>query len=181
MKEIYKGIYIFDNFFDSDECKKYIELIENKINGPEKIIAFSDTSGASTDKYVDLKLATVFYDKVVKDLTKIQKEKMAIIRPNNLIMWSKYDPDAMFGLHTDTGLFYDKSAKEKTNYTLLAYLNDDFNGGETVFYNDNFKEIVRITPKAGTCVVFDINLWHQGLKVLDGQKHWIGCELIGPC
>lgn len=180
MKEIHKGIYVFDNFFDSDECKKYIKLIEDKIIGPEKIIPFSDTTGAFTSKYVNLELATIFYDKVVKDLTKSQKEKLNILRPNNLIMWSKYEPNSMFGIHTDTGLFYDKINKEKTNYTLLAYLNHDFNGGETVFYNNNFKETIRITPQAGSCLVFDIDLWHRGLTVLDGQKYWIGCELIGP-
>lgn len=170
-------IYVFDNFFNSNECKKYIKLIESKIDGPEKIVPFSDTSGAVTDKYIDLELATIFYDKIIKTECKELVDK--IIRPNDLIMWSKYKPDAMFGLHTDTGLFYDRDTKQKTNYTLLAYLNDGFKGGQTVFYDNNFKETVRVTPKAGTCIVFDIDLWHQGSKVFDGQKHWIGCELIG--
>ena len=40
-----------------------------------------------------------------------------------------------------------------------------------IFYDDKFKETVRVTPKKGSCIIFDIDLWHQGLEVKNGKKY----------
>ena len=93
-------------------------------------------------------------------------------------MTGKYLSNNNFGLHTDTGLFYNKNTKEKSQYTLLIYLNDDFEGGTTSFFTDNFQPTVTIHPKQGTALLFDIDLWHKGDKLISGEKYWIGCELI---
>lgn len=179
--ELSKGIYVFDDFLNKKECLEYINMIDDSILN-EKQICFSDNSGSINHKYIDLELATKFYDRLVESSfsnEKLGKNIKKIKRPNNLIMWARYDPETDFGLHTDTGLFYDSIKREKSRWTLLIYLNNDFNGGSTVFYDDNFKEILTVEPQAGTCVLFDIDLWHKGTKVLDSRKYWIGCEIIG--
>ena len=65
-------------------------------------------------------------------------------------------------------------------YTLLIYLNEDFKGGETVFYDDNFRKTTTIAPKAGSALFFDIALWHEAEGILAGKKYWIGTELMTP-
>lgn len=54
-----------------------------------------------------------------------------------------------------------------------------FEGGETVFFDSNFKQTRTVVPKRGKALMFDIDLWHKGNEVTKGQKYWIGCEIIG--
>lgn len=165
-------IYELDNFLTLDECNSFIYQIDNskvKTN-------FTDSGKFDNKKWVDKQLAEQFYGKL-KKYSINQGER--ILRPNNLIMSGKYNVGDLFSLHTDTGLFYDLDAKEKSLWTLLIYLNDNFKGGETVFYDNYWKVDKIIKPKTGMAILFDIDLWHCGNQVVEGNKYWIGCEIIG--
>jgi prolyl 4-hydroxylase len=170
MNEYSDKIFTFDDFLTNDECNYFINQINNKKNKR----CFTDSGAFENDKYIDLELAQYFYNKI-KNLTDLQ-----ILRPNNLIMTGKYVSGDSFNLHTDTGLFYDRKNKEKSRYTLLIYLNDDFISGETEFYTEQFKKVLTIKPKKGKALLFDIDLWHKGNTIIEGNKYWIGCEIIGP-
>ena len=165
-------IYELDDFLTLDECNSFIYQIDNskvKTN-------FTDSGKFDNKKWVDKQLAEQFYGKL-KRYSINQGER--ILRPNNLIMSGKYNVGDLFSLHTDTGLFYDLDAKEKSLWTLLIYLNDNFKGGETVFYDNYWKVDKIIKPKTGMAILFDIDLWHCGNQVVEGNKYWIGCEIIG--
>jgi hypothetical protein len=84
--------------------------------------------------------------------------------------------ESNFSLHLDTGCHC--LPHQKSYQTLLIYLNDDYKGGQTVFYNQDFKKIITVTPKKGTAILFKIDLWHQGEQVLEGYKSWIGTEIV---
>ena len=162
-------IWTVDGFLSKEQCEYYIDRIDNKTG----IIPFTDSGYFKNDKYTDVQLTEYLYRKLKK--TGIDTD---IIRANNLIMTGKYLPGDKFGLHTDTGLFYDSKTKEKSSHTLLIYLNDDLEGGETVFYDDKFNQTKIILPKQGKALLFDISLWHQGSEIIYGNKYWIGCEMI---
>eukprot|EP01119_Soliformovum_irregulare_P023906 TRINITY_DN8449_c0_g1_i1.p1 TRINITY_DN8449_c0_g1~~TRINITY_DN8449_c0_g1_i1.p1 ORF type:complete len:267 (-),score=42.36 TRINITY_DN8449_c0_g1_i1:23-784(-) len=63
--------------------------------------------------------------------------------------------------------------------SLVMYLNDDFDGGETEFYfrNSNGSEMsIKIEPKMGECIVFHhdgspLNVHHAGLPIRSGVKY----------
>ena len=55
-------------------------------------------------------------------------------------------------IHNDTHLTGFKS--------LIYYVNDS--DGDTIFFNDNLKEIKRVNPKKGKAVLFDSNILHCG-------------------
>lgn len=62
---------------------------------------------------------------------------------------------------------------QKSSWTILIYLNADFEGGETVFYPEtgsSASEPFVVTPAAGTLVLFDHRKWHAGVEVTDGTK-----------
>lgn len=165
---IKNNIWTFDNFLNEDECEKFIKQIDEK----KDTVNFTNADIFKNDKYIDNKLTKYFFDKIKNNLD------IDILRPNNLIMSGKYVIGNKFGLHKDTGLHFDVIKREKSNYTLLIYLNDNFTGGNTIFYDDNFKEIASIKPKKGMALLFDISLWHKGCKLTEGEKYWIGCEII---
>ncbi len=168
-------ITVINNFLSNEECDTFIELIESKIIGGV-YNQFSNCAMNFNHKYVDDKLSTYFFNRFMQ----INKNHMDVICPNNIIMMAKYQVGEMFDIHTDTGLYYNKNMCLKTRYTLLIYLNDDFNGGETIFFTDHFSVLKTIIPKRGACLIFDIDLWHKGNKIINGTKYWIGCELIAP-
>lgn len=163
-------IHKLPQFLSVDECEAYIKLIKNnKVSRP-----FTDSGKFTNNKYIDLELSTLFYQKLQK--YEIQDN---ILRPNNVIMTGKYVVGDVFSLHTDTGLYYDNEKQEKTQWTLLIYLNDDFTGGETIFYDDAWNVTDIIKPQRGSAILFDISLWHKANELLEGEKYWIGCEIIG--
>ncbi len=165
-------ITVYDHFLTDDECDTYITMINNF--AAQKHVPFSNSATNFNHKYIDEKLAQSFYDRCREKQIQIDT-----IGPNNLIMMAKYQKGESFGIHTDTGLYYNKANNTKTRYTLLIYLNDNFIGGNTIFYTDHLQVLKTIVPKKGSCLLFDIDLWHEGCEVLDGYKYWIGCELIG--
>jgi hypothetical protein len=167
-----KGIYTIPKFLSEEECLKYKELV---FNAPEGATNFTDSGIFKNLKWIDSELSTEFYTKLQKY---IEPSSLAL-RANNLIMTGNYDPNEQFSLHTDTGLFYDRVGKEKSRWTLLIYLNDDYEGGHTLFYDDNWNQTQDIKPEKGKALLFDIDLWHRGDMLLSGTKQWIGCEIIG--
>ena len=167
------GIYLIENFLTPEECKRFIKQINEDAYDPKN--NFTNAGIFFNQKHSRQKQADNFFDLIPKNIV----DKLNINRANKWIMTGKYFPGQKFGLHTDTGLYFSLKNKEKSKYTMLIYLNDNFNEGETIFYNDKFEETERITPVTGMALIFDIDLWHQGMEIKNGEKYWIGCELIG--
>ena len=106
-----------------------------------------------------------------------------------MIQIASYEPGGNFKGHYDACVYEDKEYCDKINkgagqrkLTLLIYLNDNFEGGETEFTNINLK----IKPEKGKAVLFastDENQviykesMHQGNEVLSGEK-WIATKWV---
>jgi len=131
--------------------------------------------------------------------------------------WAMYDDEV--GVHLDqreVNFVYNWDMEEEYGYcgisrtreggakfTCRIYLNDDYDGGEVIFYDplqnqsekneiddvitniitevppENLTETIRIKPKAGSLVLFDVNLPHESTKIRgDQSKYWIGFDII---
>lgn len=80
----------------------------------------------------------------------------------------RYGVDDFYRLHKD-----DRPGG-KRRLSIVCYLNDDFDGGETVFP----KLDIRVQPHAGMAVLFDSTLLHGAEHVSRGEKFvfvtWLG-------
>lgn len=169
------NIFTIQHFLTDSECISYINLINNTTN----ICPFTNSGIFKNNKFTDSNISNSLYKRLCDFISVDRLLKINIIGNNDLIMTGQYEPEQEFSLHTDTGLYYDKINKLKSTYTLLIYLNDDFEGGETTFYDQSFNEQFKITPQKGMALIFNIDNWHRGCKIKKGNKLWIGCELIG--
>jgi hypothetical protein len=160
-------ILTFSNFIENPN--DFIDLIKNV----KDFSNFTDSGKFTNKKWNDQQLADTFFNKL-KKLTGDPR----YLKPNKLIMSGTYTPGDSFGLHTDTGLYYNIQENTKSKWTLLIYLNDNFEGGETIFYSETGEKVI-IKPEKGKALLFDIDLWHKGNELISGTKHWIGCEIIG--
>ena len=86
--------------------------------------------------------------------------------PTLRLCWSdatllRYNRGDFFAPHRDSG----PHVRER-QVTVVLYLNDDFSGGETVFYESGKV----ITPEAGLCAVFLSKLVHSSQRIRWGSK-----------
>ena len=167
-----KWVLTIDNLFDNDECDKQVDRINKRIDtGTQR--TFTVHSGASTDKYD----APGYIEKLYTKISKlIDTKKLNMIEPNNFILTSKYYPGQQIGLHTDTPFI---TGDVYSKYKVLIYLNDNFEGGKTEFYDNCFQKQFEVTPVKGMCLIFDMGIFHAGAEVLSGEKYWIGFEILG--
>lgn len=171
-------VFTIDNLFTEEELIEFRTFIEN-----------TPTCGRTftNSEFVNGKIVHEDYSK--KIYSKLKKWLPIEYCDNCHISWSyegttkvvmfaNIQPNQQFGIHTDTGYEYDKVKNLYSKYTLFIYLNDDYEGGTTTFYTDDFIERFKVQPKKGRLLCFDIDLFHSGDKVYNGNKMWIGTELV---
>jgi hypothetical protein len=84
----------------------------------------------------------------------------------------KYDEGHFISAHTDKSKALDKDIF--SSKTLLIYLNDDFDGGGTIFPAQNITTV----PQTGMLVLFDQNyLLHEGDEIRKGRKYIIRTDI----
>ena len=82
----------------------------------------------------------------------------------------RYQPGQYFKLHTDG--YYRRSKDERSFLTMMIYLNDDFEGGETAF------DSAVVTPERGSALFFLHPLRHEGRTVTKGTKYAIRTDVM---
>ncbi|CAF2100707.1 unnamed protein product [Rotaria magnacalcarata] len=109
----------------------------------------------------------------------------------------KYNKDEEYPEHMDGSysriITYNnesqKTHKQHSFLTLLIYLNDDFQGGETKFYPDkqhcrflrdieNKQAVHIVQPKQGMALVNIHNILHEGSKVQSGIKYVLRTDIL---
>jgi prolyl 4-hydroxylase len=183
-------VHEFDEFLTSEECDRIIELsrenlVESRVySGFDAEDLYETASRKSEQCWLDDNddplIASI--SQKVKDLTNTHdnhQEKLQVVN---------YQKGGFFSPHYDacdgTPEYCSRmNGKEGPRYyTLLIYLNDDFEGGETVFPKIN----KFVKPKKGKAVLFQSvdhrgviidEAFHGGNPVSAGQK-WIANKWI---
>lgn len=104
----------------------------------------------------------------------------------------KYHEEGHFGPHSDADYIVDPFTHRSLK-TLMIYLNDSYDGGETHFchsHDMHFDEAHRIycapaesihtswKPRKGDCILFDHPLLHEGARVRNGEKYIMRSEVM---
>ena len=92
----------------------------------------------------------------------------------------KYGEGQRFGRHVDQS---NRVADGATEFTVLLYLNDGFEGGETVFYGSHYdaNPMYRFVPQAGAALVHahgERCLTHEGSAVTKGVKYLLRTDVV---
>jgi hypothetical protein len=99
---------------------------------------------------------------------------------NENLRLCKYHPGNFFKKHCDEG-YHPNPPSHRSLKTCMIYLNNEFEGGETVFYfkdnEDNHREL-RLHPSIGMCLIFNQNILHEGLLVQSGYKYFIRTDIL---
>jgi prolyl 4-hydroxylase len=88
-----------------------------------------------------------------------------VVGANERLRCYRYAPGQRFAPHHD-GSFH-RSSVERSLLTVLVYLNEGFEGGETALLD--MGQVIR--PKTGLALLFQHHLLHEGARVTAGLKY----------
>jgi prolyl 4-hydroxylase len=183
---------VLDNLFTKNECNNFIMKANNIVTeGKNKAWHYPDTGGNYMRVImVDRALAINIWDRL--KLANCLPDKYGswkLLYINDYFRFSRYRTGGKFPIHTD-GQNYDVGRPDITNeatislFTLNIFLNDDFDGGETDFFEpalSNAKLRYSVKPKAGKAALFWYNQLHRGneVKSIDSFKYLLRTDVMG--
>jgi Rps23 Pro-64 3,4-dihydroxylase Tpa1-like proline 4-hydroxylase len=134
-----------------------------KNNSSYVLSSLVDAMAACAREYADI------YD---IDNTMLDFAEHALRYPETTYGINKYFEGQYMGPHVDWNEF-----NSDITYTIVVYLNDDYEGGELFFVDPSID--IKIKPKAGSIVMFPSNMpyLHQSCEITKGRKmlithHW---------
>jgi len=170
-------LHQIDNIFTEEECQTLLERAFEKGWTPV------DNGLAKYQRAViiDDNLAEILFDKIEHLLPETYKNQR-IVKLNNYFRFSRYIPGGRFKIHKD-GINSDSDGN-RAIFTLNIFLNDDFEGGGTIFYKNNNKNknknniLMNIRPKTARAGLFYNQIDHEGEIVTKGFKYLLRTDVM---
>ena len=168
-------------FLSAAECQSIVDRVANSFIPSDRLYPPSYRNNSLFDMF-DAPFAEALYERMAPLLPTelvwpnrntatavLQDVELATWRPcslNQLWRFSRYSNGQSFPPHLDGHYLPAPGLESKVSVTL--YLNDNFEGGHTIFYSDKTlaSEVLRVTPRTGTLALFDHDLWHDGSPVV---------------
>ena len=168
-------IITVDNFWSDKKCDEFITLSESM--GYSEALVQTDL-GPRRINHIRNNLR-IIHDDVL--LAHELWQSISSIAPSNVgnstsiglnerFRFYKYTQGQSFRRHRDQS--YVRNKYECSFYTFLIYLNDDFEGGATTFYD------LKIAPKKGKALIFYHPLEHAGEVITYGTKYILRTDIM---
>lgn len=164
--------------FNSDECDELIKRIESL---EPKVATINTYSGAEVNRDVRNNDRVIFEDRALADrvLERIgdraprEIHGASLVGANERFRCYRYQPGMKFAPHAD-GAFH-RDDDEQSFYSVLVYLNGDFEGGATTFITE---PEIAIQPETGKILLFQHPIIHEGSLVTSGVKYVARTDLM---
>ena len=168
-------LYEVDDVLTGEECNKYRAMFDK---GSGYDVEHIDGLVRKYDRIVmvDSELAARLYEQILKRGLLSKKLQKRAVGLNNHFRLSKYVPGQFFRIHKDGFNVIDGTMSYAT---LNIFLNDDFKGGETAFYEKDARtERIVVSPKPGRAAFFYSQQYHEGRKIISGEKYLLRTDLM---
>lgn len=171
-------LFVIEHLLTVQECKLLIEVSED---AGYALIDYNSAYRSNTRVQIQNKeFAAVLFERVCKFMPRF--EDWEVCGLNAQFRFCRYEPGQDFKQHVD-GVF-DESPSCKSFFTLNIYLNQEFEGGATRFFDDptDRSRITRsIQPQTGLALVFDHrhkSYVHDGEEVTGGRKYLLRTDVM---
>lgn len=180
-------IFTIDNFLSENLCDFLIKYTESSKDYEIAPITLDSSKGiheVNTDirnnsrVIIDNELAAFLLFKQLKEyLPQSYKEIWKLSGLNSRLRFYKYEKGQTFKEHLDGK--YKESNICESKYTLLIYLSENFEGGNTIFRAINSElSSLSVKPSKGQVLVFDHHQFHSGDPVLKGVKYVLRTDIM---
>jgi predicted 2-oxoglutarate/Fe(II)-dependent dioxygenase YbiX len=177
-----EAIVVLNNLTNKD----FIELIKKYID--KKAINKLSTTGGDTEHIRNVfgytinknsisdKIFFKHIDKVIQQHYSHYKFKFSFLNASNLnqVDLLKYEVGGKYEIHID------HHYQAQRTLTFILNLNEDYEGGDFIFYNQDNTEMKRVKCKTATCIMFPSNFQypHRVDPITKGTRYSIVAWLI---
>jgi predicted 2-oxoglutarate/Fe(II)-dependent dioxygenase YbiX len=180
---IFDGAFTVPDVLSSDECAAYIALSESlgyeaaTINTAGGVQHRPDVRNNDRVIHDDADLAETLWQLLAPYLPATVTDRK-VLGFNERFRFYRYDPGQRFDWHMDG--YFERDNGERSFYTVLFFLNDDFEGGETRFRVRDGEGVktVAVKPMTGQVLVFRHELLHEGAPVTAGRKYILRTDVM---
>lgn len=174
-------LFVIHRFYTSDECERAIARSEsagfddatiNTLRGVVLNKAIRDNARLIVE---DVGLAASLWDRLNPFVPAVL-DPWVVVGLNERFRFYRYDEGQRFAPHFDG--FFQRDNGERSQLTCLIYLNDDFTGGETKFYDDDKVLRSTIRPERGAALLFEHLQLHEGAPVTSGRKYVLRTDVM---
>ena len=179
-------VMTISDFLMPEECKAYIATSESRGYAPAPLTTsrgpVMDTNVRSNHRVMldDPAVAKGLWNRVRQLVPQVALDWEDVpcqaVGLNERLRFFRYEKNQKFARHYDGA--YHRTSYEHSLLTFMVYLNDDFQGGETRFFNDYQKERFFIQPRRGSALLFVHNQMHEGSSVLEGCKYVLRSDVM---
>jgi prolyl 4-hydroxylase len=170
-------VWTIPDVMSAAECRDAISRIEHlgpaaaPVSTSRGMVMMPDVRNNERVMFDDVDLAARLFARIRESLPPVMCGMQAV-GANERFRCYRYSPGQLFAPHYDGS--YERTERERSLLTLIVYLNDDFEGGRTAFHDFDLEAI----PKAGTALVFQHLLLHEGCKVHSGVKYAMRSDVM---
>ena len=188
MAEIYwsaDNVATIAGFLSAAECDDYIRLgeatgfEEAPITTSRGMMMMKDVRNNDRVMIDDPARALALYQRLSDDLALRFQRTWTPVAFNERLRLYRYDIGQQFDWHRDG--YFQRPNGERSFFTFMVYLNDDFDGGATSFSDDGFGfpgGMLRITPAKGMGLLFHHPILHRGDPVTTGRKYVLRTDVM---
>jgi predicted 2-oxoglutarate/Fe(II)-dependent dioxygenase YbiX len=177
------GVFTVPDVLSPDECAAYITLSESlgyeaaTINTAGGVQHRPDVRNNDRVIHDDADLAETLWELLAPYLPATVADRK-VLGFNERFRFYRYDPGQRFDWHMDG--YFERDNGERSFYTVLFFLNADFEGGETRFRvrDADGVKTVAVKPVTGQVLVFRHELLHEGAAVSAGRKYILRTDVM---
>ena len=178
-------IFTLDNILSPEECAEYIALTENigYTDAPINTIrGFEIRPDIRNNQRVILDDQERAFDlwQRVSNYIPSTIGRWQAVGLNERFRFYRYDPGQRFALHHDGS--YRRPNGEESLLTFMIYLNEGFEGGDTLFHLSlrSYEDLpnIAVIPVTGMVLCFVHDLVHEGAPIIQGRKYVLRSDIM---
>lgn len=171
-------IFVIDEFLSPDECRELISRSEEigyddaPITTSRGPLMRKDIRNNTRVMFDDIELASRLFERAKPLLV----PSWSFRQPsgfNERFRFYRYEPGQRFAPHFDGA--FDRGNGERSEFSFLIYLNEDFEGGETRFFEP---DEISVKPETGQALVFYHPQLHEGAVLRSGVKYVLRTDVM---
>jgi len=176
--ESHRWVKIIDNFLSDDQCNDLLAFSEYFPWG-----IFASRYGKITKnrvvlrQLIDCPPLAAKINELIKPHLPEKFGHCHYARTNFRFRFLKYFPKMFHNPHRDR--FFNDGQGNQTIFTVMIYLMDDCEGGETVLLDPNeVKDPIKVSPTKGRALIFEHGVFHSGNHLISGEKRALRLDVL---
>lgn len=177
-------VFTIEDLLPEDECCRLIQLAETlgfdeaTVSTPRGDVVLPDLRNNDRLILESDEIARDLWERC-QDFVPIELDGRVAVGVNELIRFYRYEAGQQFDWHQDFP--FERDNGDVSVLTLLIYLNEVEEGGETAFddsYSSEVFEPFHIEPVAGMALLFVHETHHKGEPVVSGCKYVLRSDVM---